>query len=36
MILWNGKDNIDENKDDFTGVASINRYDNFSLFGKYF
>ena len=36
MILWNGKDNIDEDEDDFTGMAPANRYDNFSFFGKYF
>lgn len=31
-----GKDNIDEDEDDFTGVAPVDRYDDFSVFGKYF
>lgn len=36
MILKNSEDNIDEDEDDFAGVASVNWYDNFSVFGKYF
>ena len=31
-----GKDNIDEDEDDFTGVAPVDGYDDFSVFGKYF
>ena len=31
-----GKDNIDEDEDDFTGVAPVDWYDDFSVFGKYF
>ena len=38
IMIFNiiGKDNIDEDEDDFTGVAPVDRYDDFSVFGKYF
>ena len=36
MILQNGKDNIDEDEDDFARVASADRHDNLCFFGKYF
>ena len=36
MILKNSEDIIDEDEDDFTGVAPVDRYDDFSVFGKYF
>ena len=28
-----GKDNIDEDEDDFTGVAPVDWYDDFSVLG---
>lgn len=36
MILKNSEDIIDEDEDDFTGVAPVDRYDDFSVFDKYF
>ena len=33
--LNKGENYIDENKDDFKGVAAINRYDYFSFFSQY-
>ena len=31
MILKNSEDIIDEDEDDFTGVAPVDRYDDFSV-----